>query len=101
MIRINLLPKELQSAAKTPFILFCTVVAGVSLLSISLFVLNLLPVPALDGSRLVFVGIEAVRRRPVDQRLEAAIHGVGFLLLFGVMIWVSIDDLVRLFSSKP
>ncbi len=65
-------------------------------LSITLALLNLLPIPALDGSRLVFVGIEAVRRRPVDQKIEAVIHGIGFLILLGLMIFVSIRDLVAL-----
>lgn len=63
-------------------------------LSVTLALLNLLPIPALDGSRLVFVGIEAIRRRPVDQKVEAVIHGIGFLLLLGLMIFVSIRDVI-------
>ncbi len=63
-------------------------------LSIGLFLLNLLPVPALDGSRLSFLAIEAVRRRPVDARIEGTIHGIGFVLLIGLMVWVSIRDLL-------
>lgn len=63
-------------------------------LSIGLFILNLLPVPALDGSRLTFLGIEAIRRRPVDARIEGTIHGIGFLLLIGLMVWISIRDLL-------
>jgi regulator of sigma E protease len=59
-------------------------------LSITLFLLNLLPVPALDGSRLLFLSVEAVRRRPVNQQVEAAIHGVGFLLLLGLILFVSV-----------
>ncbi len=63
-------------------------------LSIGLFVLNILPVPALDGSRLVFLSIEGVRRRPVNEQVEGWVHGIGFLLLMGLMIFVSIRDLL-------
>jgi regulator of sigma E protease len=63
-------------------------------LSIGLCLLNLLPVPALDGSRLMFLGVEVVRRRPMDERIEGLIHTAGFVLLFGVMIFVSVRDLL-------
>ena len=59
-------------------------------LSVTLFLLNLLPIPALDGSRLIFLAVEAIRRKPVNQQIEAVIHGVGFLLLLAVILWVSI-----------
>jgi regulator of sigma E protease len=63
-------------------------------LSIGLCLLNLLPVPALDGSRLLFLGVEMVRRRPVDERIEGLIHTAGFVLLLGVMVFVSVRDLL-------
>ena len=63
-------------------------------LSIGLCLLNLTPIPALDGSRLLFLLIEAVRRRPVDERIEGAIHTAGFVLLLGLMIFVSVRDLL-------
>lgn len=63
-------------------------------LSITLCVLNLLPVPALDGSRLVFIGLETVRGKPFPEKAEATIHGVGFALLLGLMIFVSVRDLL-------
>jgi regulator of sigma E protease len=59
-------------------------------LSITLFILNLVPIPALDGSRILFLGIEAVRRRPVAEEIEATIHGIGFLLLLALLLFVSI-----------
>jgi regulator of sigma E protease len=68
-------------------------VEALAALSITLFLINLLPIPALDGSRLAFVGIEAIRRRPVDQRIEAMVHGVGFLLLLALIIFFSVRDL--------
>ncbi len=67
---------------------------SLAVLSIGLFLLNLLPVPALDGSRLVFLVIEAVRGRPINQVIEGWVHAVGFVLLFGLMIFVSVRDLL-------
>ena len=64
-------------------------------ISIALGLLNLLPIPALDGSRLLFLLIGAIRRRRVPPRLENTVHGVGFLLLFGLLIVVSWNDVMR------
>lgn len=63
-------------------------------LSIGLCLLNLAPIPALDGSRLFFLGVEMIRRRPVDERLEGMLHTAGFVLLLGMMIFVSVRDLL-------
>jgi regulator of sigma E protease len=63
-------------------------------LSVSLSLLNLLPVPALDGSRLLLLGVETVRRKPLNPKAEALIHGVGFLVLLVLLIVVSIRDLL-------
>lgn len=63
-------------------------------LSVMLGFFNLLPIPALDGARLVFLAVGAVRRREVEPRLEAVVHGVGFLMLLGLMLVVSWFDLV-------
>lgn len=67
----------------------------VAQLSIMLGFFNLLPIPALDGARLAFLAVGAVRGREVEPRLEAVVHGVGFLLLLGLMVVVSYFDLVR------
>lgn len=65
-------------------------------LSANLGLFNLLPVPALDGSRLVFLALEALRGRPVDPRKESYVHLVGFALLLLIMAFVTYHDLVRL-----
>jgi regulator of sigma E protease len=59
-------------------------------LSVSLAVFNFLPIPALDGGRLVFLGIELVTRRRVNQRAETVVHVVGFLLLLGLFVAVTV-----------
>ena len=65
----------------------------VVMLSVYLGFFNLLPLPALDGGRAVFLLIESVRRRSVNPRIEAAVHNVGFMLLLGVLIIVSVKDI--------
>jgi regulator of sigma E protease len=62
------------------------------MLSVYLGLFNLLPLPALDGGRALFLAIEAVMRRRVNPRIEAAVHTVGFVLLVGVLIIVSFKD---------
>lgn len=68
-----------------------------AMLSINLGIINLVPLPALDGGRLLFVGIEAVRGKPVDPQKEGFVHVIGFLLLMLLMIVVTWNDIQRLF----
>ena len=67
------------------------------LLSANLGVMNLLPIPALDGGRLVFLIIEAVRRKPIDREIEGKIHFAGFALLMMLILYVSVHDVIKLF----
>ena len=67
------------------------------LLSANLGVMNLLPLPALDGGRLVFLIIEAVRGKPVDPKKEGFVHMVGLILLMLLMVFVMFNDVRRLF----
>ncbi len=65
-------------------------------ISVNLGFFNLLPIPALDGSRLVFLFIELVRGKPIDPEKENVIHLVGFAFLIGLMLIVTYRDLLRL-----
>jgi len=69
------------------------------MLSLYLGIFNLLPFPALDGSRLLFLGLEAVRGRPVEPSRESMVHFIGFALLMVLMIAVTYNDILRLFRS--
>lgn len=69
----------------------------IALITINIGIFNLLPLPALDGGRLVFLLIEGIFRRPVPQKYEAYIHAAGLIALFGLMIVVTFNDIVRLF----
>ncbi|RCX08066.1 RIP metalloprotease RseP [Marinomonas foliarum] len=65
-------------------------------LSVSLGVLNLLPIPMLDGGHLVFFGIEAIRRKPVSERVQGLAYRVGASLLFALMAVAIFNDIARL-----
>lgn len=68
------------------------------LLSANLGIMNLLPLPALDGGRLVFLLIEAVRGKPVDPDKEGFVHMIGFILLMILMVFVLYNDIRRVFG---
>ena len=69
-----------------------------ALLSVNLGLMNLLPIPGLDGSRLVFGLVEVVRRKPVPPEKEAMVHLAGMVLLFGFMIFITYKDIMKLFG---
>ncbi|OCA85441.1 RIP metalloprotease RseP [Bacillus sp. FJAT-27225] len=68
-----------------------------AILSINLGIMNLLPLPALDGGRLLFFAIEAVRGKPVDRQKEGMVHFIGFALLMLLMLVVTWNDIQRFF----
>jgi regulator of sigma E protease len=88
--------QELVRGARLGLDRFLTIVWNVS---IALALLNFLPLPALDGGRLVFIAIEVVTRRRVNERIEGIVHGVGFaallLMLVGVTIFGDIARMLR------
>ena len=67
-----------------------------AMISVSLGVTNLLPVPALDGGKIVLLIIEAIRRKPLKENTEVTIQLIGFMLLIGLTIFVTYNDIVRL-----
>ena len=66
-------------------------------ISINLGLMNLLPIPGLDGSRLVFGVVEVIRRKPVPPEKEAMVHLAGMVVLFGFMIFITFKDVMKLF----
>ncbi len=71
-----------------------------ALLSVNLGILNLLPIPALDGGRLVFLGYEAVTRRKVNKTVENYLHFIMFILLIGLLLVVTYNDILRLLNLR-
>lgn len=87
-----------ETAPYGPMVLILNLCNIALLLSVNLGVLNLLPLPALDGGRLVFLFIEAIRGKPIPPDKEGMVHFAGFVALMVLMAFVLYNDLVRLFS---
>jgi len=66
-------------------------------LSVNLAILNILPFPALDGGRLVFLAIEKIKGSPVTPKIEHLTHGIGFALLMALILWITFQDIQKLF----
>jgi regulator of sigma E protease len=69
-----------------------------ALISINVGIFNLLPIPALDGGKLVFFAFEAVRRKPVKAEIEGMVHFIGFAALMLLMVLITVLDIGRIFS---
>ena len=69
----------------------------VAYLSINVGIINLLPFPAFDGGRILFLIIEKVFKKPVSKKVENMIHSIGFMLIIGLLIYVTFNDILRLF----
>ena len=85
-----------ESSSSGAYYVFMNVVSLSILFSANLGVFNLLPIPALDGGRLVFLFVEAVRGKPVPPEKEGMVHTVGFALLMVLMVFVFYNDIMRL-----
>lgn len=71
----------------------------VAFISINLGVMNLLPLPALDGGRLVFLILEGIRHKPVPAKYEGYIHAAGLMLLLALMVYVTGQDILRIVAG--
>lgn len=67
-----------------------------AVLAVYLAIFNALPIPAVDGGKLLFLGIEAIRRKPISQVVEQRLSAAVFVLLITLMIWVTIKDIARI-----
>ena len=68
-----------------------------ALISLSLGVTNLLPIPALDGGKILILIIEAIRRKPLNEQTEIKIQLIGFSILIALSIYVTYNDFLRIF----
>lgn len=75
-----------------------TLINFVGILSVNLAILNILPFPALDGGRLLFIGIEAVTRQKVSQKFESTVHNIGMIILLILLLAITIGDVRRLIT---
>ncbi len=70
-----------------------------ALVSINLGIMNLLPIPALDGGRLLFLIVELIRRKPINPKYEGWVHAAGFILLILLMLFVTFNDILKIFMG--
>jgi regulator of sigma E protease len=89
--------REMAGAAKQGVLKFLEILI---LISVALGVFNLLPLPGLDGGRIFFVGISALRRRDVSPAIETKIHMVGIMVLLLLLVVVTFNDIKGIFFKK-
>ncbi|MFA6193573.1 MAG: RIP metalloprotease RseP [Parcubacteria group bacterium] len=75
---------------------FIYILQFTAVLSVNLAIINILPIPALDGGRILFILIEKLKGKPVSQKFEARAHNIGFALLISLMVFVTFRDVARL-----
>jgi len=68
-------------------------------ISVNLGIVNLLPFPGLDGSKLVFLLIEAIRRKPIPLEKEGMVHFIGLMVLLGLVVLLTVKDVAALFGG--
>ncbi len=71
----------------------------VYIISLNLGIMNLLPIPALDGGRLLFLIVEMIRRKPIPPEKEGMVHGIGMILLLGLFVVLTYHDIVKLVTG--
>lgn len=85
---------EINNAAKNGL---ADILYLMCLITINLGIFNLLPIPALDGGRVLFIIIEAIIRKPIPPKYEGLCHAIGFILLIGLMLFATWNDISRIF----
>jgi len=85
-----------QQAAHGPLSFF----TFMAVISINLGILNLLPIPILDGGHVLFLGIEAIRRRPVNEKVVIIAQRIGLAIIVTLMVFAFYNDIMRLITGK-
>lgn len=89
---VNVVGEATEHGADSVFLLM-------AMLSLNLGILNLVPIPGLDGSKILFYGYEAITKKPVNRELEMRLTMAGFLLIIGFSIFITYKDIVRLIGG--
>jgi len=72
-----------------------------AIININLGVLNLLPIPILDGGHILFLGIEAIRKKPLEEKIVSIAQRVGIAIILLIMVFALYNDILRIFTGKP
>lgn len=86
----------IKSSISSGFLSYLSLLA---LLSVNIGIMNLIPIPALDGGRLVFLGYEAITHKKPSKKVENILNNIVYILLIALFIFVTYNDIVRLFSK--
>lgn len=79
---------------------FGPVITLTALLSLNLGIVNLIPIPGLDGSKILFYGYEAITKKPMNRSLETKLTIIGFMLIIGFSIFITYKDIIRIVGGK-
>lgn len=90
---------DVVSQAKTASVAIETYLFLMALIAVNLGIVNLLPLPALDGGRLIFIIIEMIRRKPVPPEKEGMVHLIGMIALLVLMLALTVSDIIRCFGG--
>ena len=97
-LAVNVVGKVYEETKESAMDVLVNMLNIVMLLSVNLGIFNLLPIPALDGGRLVFLLVELVRGKPIPPEKEGMVHFVGMMFFFALMIVIFFNDLVNIFG---
>lgn len=78
---------------------YTSIIFILAFITVNIGIVNLLPLPALDGGRLLFIAIEFIFRRPVPKKFESIVHAAGLILLLGLMALITFNDIVNLIKG--
>lgn len=90
-----MIAEEVDDATKTGTSVFAYIMFILSFISVNLCIMNMLPLPALDGGRTVLAIIEAIIRRPIPERVELAVNSIGMIFLLLLLGWTMVHDLIQ------
>lgn len=88
-----------EGLKSSAFIALINIVSIMSIITVNLGIFNLLPLPALDGGRLVFLFIELITGKKINPKYEGLVHTIGFVLFLLFMIWMSYSDILKLIGK--
>ena len=89
---------DIENKNERYYVLFLNILYLMALIGANLGVMNLLPLPALDGGRILFVLIEMIIGKKVPEKFEAAVHAAGFVLLMIMAVVITGSDIIKLFK---
>jgi regulator of sigma E protease len=92
-VAVAQLTGEVAEAGFSPLLEFA------AFLSLNLAIFNVLPLPALDGGRILFVLIEIIRGKRVSPKVEGRVHMIGFIILMALIVFITFTDILRIING--